>query len=84
LQHLRDCGQRRSVGQEALELLQIGRIAFSTPYPTEILAIKRGERPPDRDLIDELGAYRTSVLKVEVGQMNTFIKPALRASTRRS
>jgi hypothetical protein len=33
------------VGREALELLQTGRITFPLPYATEILAIKRGERP---------------------------------------
>ena len=33
------------VGREALELLRTGRITFPLPYASEILAIKRGERP---------------------------------------
>lgn len=33
------------VGREALELLQTGRITFPLPYASELLAIRRGERP---------------------------------------
>lgn len=35
------------VGREALELLQTGRITFPLPYASELLAIRRGERPYD-------------------------------------
>jgi predicted nucleotidyltransferase len=33
------------VGREALELFETGRISFPLPYASEILSIKRGERP---------------------------------------
>jgi hypothetical protein len=56
---------------------------FPLPCATEILAIKRGERPAGPGSHRRAGgAYRTSVLEAGEAQMNTFIEPVLRACRR--